>query len=76
MKARLAIGANVAVTQRDLLFTGPFVLYEEFRNGFAHLRGPKPSCAIAESHELDIPAWATVPCRASCGRPSSARSED
>jgi hypothetical protein len=33
--------------------TGADVLYEEFRNGFAHLRGPKPSCAIAENHELD-----------------------
>ena len=33
MKARLAIGANVAVTQRDLLFTGPYADYDLSPNG-------------------------------------------
>ena len=32
---------------------GTEVLYAEFRNGFAHLRAPKPKFAIAEDHELD-----------------------
>jgi hypothetical protein len=31
---------------------GSKILYEEFRNGFAHLRGPKSKFAIAEDHEL------------------------
>lgn len=38
---------------------GAAVLYEEFRNGFTHLRGPKSSCAIAENHELEG-EWADV----------------
>jgi dipeptidyl aminopeptidase/acylaminoacyl peptidase len=33
MKARLAIGASVAVTQRDLLFTGPYDTYDRAPNG-------------------------------------------
>jgi hypothetical protein len=36
---------------------GSRILYENFRNGFAHLRGPKSRFAIAEDHELDG-AWA------------------
>ena len=32
-------------------------LYDGFRNGFTHLRGPKSEFAIAEDHELDG-AWA------------------
>lgn len=36
---------------------GGYILYDEFRNGFAHLRGPKSKFAIAEDHELDG-AWA------------------
>src|SRR5947209_17261889 len=31
---------------------GGRILYEEFRNGFAHLRGPKSKFAIAEDREL------------------------
>src|SRR6266567_7863506 len=31
---------------------GGGILYDEFRNGFAHLRGPKSKFAIAEDHEL------------------------
>ena len=31
---------------------GSRILYDEFRNGFAHLRGPKSGFAIAEDHEL------------------------
>jgi hypothetical protein len=31
---------------------GTRILYDEFRNGFAHLRGPKAKFAIAEDHEL------------------------
>lgn len=33
--------------------SGAEVLYGRFRNGFAHLRGPKSGFAIAEDHELD-----------------------
>jgi hypothetical protein len=32
---------------------GAAVLYDGYRNGFAHLRAPKPTFAIAEEHELD-----------------------
>jgi hypothetical protein len=32
--------------------SGAAILYDNFRNGFAHLRGPKPKFAIAEDHEL------------------------
>jgi hypothetical protein len=32
---------------------GATLLYEQFRNGFAHLRAPKSCCAIAEDHELE-----------------------
>lgn len=32
--------------------TGAATLYEAFRNGFAHLRGPQSGFAIAEDHEL------------------------
>ena len=32
---------------------GAAILYNSFRNGFAHLRGPKATFAIAEDHELD-----------------------
>jgi hypothetical protein len=32
--------------------SGSMVLYDKFRNGFAHLRGPKSGFAIAENHEL------------------------
>jgi hypothetical protein len=31
---------------------GVEVLYENYRNGFAHMRGPKDRFAIAEDHEL------------------------
>jgi hypothetical protein len=31
---------------------GAGILYENFRNGFAHLRGPKTRFVIAEDHEL------------------------
>ena len=31
---------------------GAKILYDNFRNGFAHLRGPKTRFAIAEEHEL------------------------
>jgi hypothetical protein len=31
---------------------GAGILYDHFRNGFAHLRGPKAEFAIAEDHEL------------------------
>ncbi len=31
---------------------GGGILYDEFRNGFAHLRSPKSKFAIAEDHEL------------------------
>ena len=31
---------------------GGRILYDEFRNGFAHLRAPKSKFAIAEDHEL------------------------
>jgi hypothetical protein len=31
---------------------GAGILYDNFRNGFAHLRGPKAAFAIAEDHEL------------------------
>src|SRR5437868_4732444 len=30
---------------------GANVLYDKFRNGFAHNRGPKPKFVIAEDHE-------------------------
>jgi hypothetical protein len=33
--------------------SGAEVLYSKFRNGFAHLRGPKSGFAIAEDHELE-----------------------
>jgi Tol biopolymer transport system component len=33
MKARLTIGASIAVTQRDLLFTGPYTGYDLSPNG-------------------------------------------
>jgi hypothetical protein len=36
---------------------GAATLYDGFRNGFAHLRGPKREFAIAEDHELDG-SWA------------------
>jgi hypothetical protein len=36
---------------------GARILYDNFRNGFAHLRGPKARFAIAEDHELGG-AWA------------------
>jgi hypothetical protein len=32
---------------------GPVILHDGFRNGFAHLRAPKPTFAIAEDHELE-----------------------
>jgi hypothetical protein len=32
---------------------GAAVLYDGFRNGFAHLRSPKPGFAIVADHELD-----------------------
>jgi hypothetical protein len=32
---------------------GAAILYDAFRNGFAHLRVPKPKFAIAEDRELD-----------------------
>ena len=32
---------------------GAAILYDGFRNGFAHLRTPKPTFAIAEEHELE-----------------------
>jgi hypothetical protein len=32
--------------------SGSRILYDDFRNGFAHLRGPKSKFAIAEDHEL------------------------
>ena len=32
--------------------SGADVLWDKFRNGFAHLRGPKSGFAIAENHEL------------------------
>jgi hypothetical protein len=32
---------------------GAATLYDAFRNGFAHLRGPKPDFAIVEDHEID-----------------------
>jgi hypothetical protein len=32
---------------------GATILYDQFRNGFAHLRAPKVHFAIAEDHELD-----------------------
>ena len=32
---------------------GAATLYDGFRNGFAHSRGPKPEFAIAEDDELD-----------------------
>jgi hypothetical protein len=31
---------------------GAAILYDEFRNGFAHLRSPKSKFAVAEDHEL------------------------
>lgn len=31
---------------------GAATFYDAFRNGFAHLRGPKTGFAIAENHEL------------------------
>jgi hypothetical protein len=31
---------------------GEAILYDNYRNGFAHLRGPKQKFAIAEDHEL------------------------
>lgn len=37
--------------------SGAAVLYEQFRNGYAHLRGPKSGFAIADNQELDG-AWA------------------
>jgi len=36
---------------------GAAILYDGYRNGFAHLRGPKREFAIAEDHELGG-AWA------------------
>ena len=36
---------------------GEALLYDNYRNGFAHLRGPKQKFAIAEDHELSG-AWA------------------
>lgn len=33
--------------------SGAEVLYENYRNGFAHLRAPKPGFAIANDDELD-----------------------
>jgi len=46
LKARLAIGANIAVTQRDVLFTGPYTGYDRLPNGnFIALR---PGSADAE----------------------------
>ena len=46
MSARLAIGGNVTVTQRDLLFTGPYTGYDLLPNGgFVALR---PGSADAE----------------------------
>ncbi|MBM3728536.1 MAG: hypothetical protein FJW40_24315 [Acidobacteria bacterium] len=33
--------------------SGAAILYDAFRNGFAHLRAPKIRFAIAEDHELD-----------------------
>lgn len=33
--------------------SGANVLYDRFRNGFAHLRGPKSAFAIADNAELD-----------------------
>jgi hypothetical protein len=32
---------------------GAVTLYDRFRNGFAHTRGPKREFAICEDHELD-----------------------
>ena len=32
---------------------GSATLYDGFRNGFAHLRAPKPEFAIVEDHEVD-----------------------
>ena len=32
---------------------GAWTLYDKFRNGFAHLRAPKPEFVIAEEHELN-----------------------
>lgn len=37
--------------------SGPAILYNNYRNGFAHLRGPKSRFAIADDHELNG-AWA------------------
>jgi DNA-binding winged helix-turn-helix (wHTH) protein/Tol biopolymer transport system component len=46
MRARLAIGSSVTVTQRDLLFTGPYTGYDLMPNGgFIALR---PESADAE----------------------------
>ena len=33
--------------------SGPDVLYDSFRNGFSHLRGPKANFAIADNTELN-----------------------
>ena len=38
--------------ERTFAENGTKHLYEAFRNGFAHLRAPKPSYAICEDHEL------------------------
>jgi hypothetical protein len=32
---------------------GTAILYDSFRNGFAHLRAPKPTFVIAEDHEVN-----------------------
>jgi hypothetical protein len=32
---------------------GAYVLYDKFRNGFAHNRGPKASFVIVEDHEVE-----------------------
>src|SRR5437016_8451910 len=32
---------------------GANVLYDKFRNGFAHNRGPKPNFVIVEDHEVE-----------------------
>lgn len=45
-------GLSEAVERASPGRGGATVLYEAFRNGFAHLRGPKAAFAIAEDHEL------------------------
>jgi len=39
--------------------SGAQVLYDKYRNGFAHVRGPKTGFAIADNQELDG-NWARV----------------